>query len=85
MENVGVELLIGRDLISAHVVEDQRHITGKAVSYAQKLLLGWVIIGPVCLKVLHVPDAVTVHKTYVLSDGRPSVFQPCSPLRTSFS
>ncbi|XP_061191767.1 uncharacterized protein LOC133200011 [Saccostrea echinata] len=77
IESAEIELLIGRDLISAHVVEDQRHVTGNPVPYAQKLPLGWVIIGPVCLDAVHMPDKVTVHKTYVLSNGRPSVFQPC--------
>jgi hypothetical protein len=40
-------LLIGRDLIDAHHVENQ--ITGpQGAPFAQKLSLGWVIVGQVC-------------------------------------
>ncbi|XP_062612368.1 uncharacterized protein LOC134274127 [Saccostrea cucullata] len=65
IETAEIELLIGRDLTSAHVVEDQRHVTGWSVPFAQKLPLGWVIIGPICLDAIHMPHKVTVHKTCV--------------------
>ena len=69
-------LLIGRDLIEAHHVLDQK-IGPRNSPYAQKLSLGWVIIGETCLGKMHRPDAINVKKTYVLEDGRESIFKPC--------
>ncbi|XP_071098015.1 uncharacterized protein [Haliotis cracherodii] len=69
-------LLIGRDLIEAHHVLDQR-IGPNKTPYGQKLSLGWVIVGETCLGKVHQPKQVTVNKTYILSDGRPSIFKPC--------
>ncbi|XP_062585367.1 uncharacterized protein LOC134247040 [Saccostrea cucullata] len=48
-ESVNIELLIGRDLITAHHVLDQR-IGTDVLPFGQKLPLGWVIIGNVCLE-----------------------------------
>lgn len=45
--------------------------------YAQKLDLGWVIIGDVCLGSSHRPPEVTSFKTHVLENGRTSYFPPC--------
>ena len=70
-------LLIGRDLIEAHHVQDQR-IGPRGSPYAQKLSLGWVIIGETCLGKRHRADSVSVKKTYVLRSGRPSIFEPCN-------
>ncbi len=44
-----ISILIGRDLIEAHHVLDQR-IGPNRSPYAQKLSLGWVIIGETCLR-----------------------------------
>ncbi|XP_062610035.1 uncharacterized protein LOC134271839 [Saccostrea cucullata] len=75
-ENVKIELLIGRDVPEVHHVLDQ--ITGpRGAPFAQKLGLGWVIIGDVCLGKVHEPDHVNVMKTSVLSDGRVTQFEPC--------
>ena len=52
-------LLIGRDLIEAHHVLDQK-IGPRNSPYAQKLSLGWVIIGETCLGKMHRPDAINV-------------------------
>ncbi|XP_033727618.1 uncharacterized protein LOC117316950 [Pecten maximus] len=72
-----ITLLIGRDLVEAHHVHDQR-IGPKGAPYAQKLSLGWVIIGETCLGRVHRPDSnVSVYKTRILSDGRPSSLPPC--------
>ncbi|KAK3088641.1 hypothetical protein FSP39_021780 [Pinctada imbricata] len=71
-----IEILIGRDLISAHFVLDQRRGTGNA-PYAQRLPLGWVVIGSVCLDTVHIPETVTACKTFVLGNGRTSHFEPC--------
>ena len=70
-------LLIGRDLIEAHHVHDQR-IGPRNSPYAQKLSLGWVVIGETCLGKVHRPDTVNVKKTYILGNGRESIFKPCS-------
>ena len=54
-KNAQISILIGRDLPEAHHVLDQK--TGPAdTPYAQKTLLGWVIIGEVCPGKAHLPD-----------------------------
>ncbi|XP_062610110.1 uncharacterized protein LOC134271902 [Saccostrea cucullata] len=75
-EDVEIELLIGRDLIMAHHVLDQR-ISVDHSPYAQRLPLGWVILGPVCLGNAHLTDSVNVKKTFILPNGRPSLLEPC--------
>ncbi|XP_060082138.1 uncharacterized protein LOC132561425 [Ylistrum balloti] len=61
-------LLVGRDLISAHHVLEQR--TGhEREPYAQKLKFGWVVVGESCLGLVHKPTVITVSKTVVLPDG----------------
>ncbi|XP_061176088.1 uncharacterized protein LOC133185041 [Saccostrea echinata] len=75
-ENVNIGLLIGRDVPEVHHVFDQ--ITGpKGAPFAQKLGLGWVIIGDVCLGKVHKPDHVNVMKTSILNNGRVTQFEPC--------
>ena len=62
-------LLLGRDIIRAHKV--RKWINGPNNStFAQKLDLGWVLVGDVCLGNVHKP---TVHsfKTHILENGRP--------------
>ena len=73
--NADIELLIGRDLIEAHYVRDQR--TGETSPYAQKLNLGWVIIGESCLSKTHAGVTVVVNKTHLLQNGRSSIMKPC--------
>lgn len=69
-------LLIGRNLLRVHKVREQ--INGRDNDpFAQKLDLGWVIIGDVCLGNAHKPSKVNVLKTYVLDNGRPSYLTPC--------
>ncbi|XP_071100525.1 uncharacterized protein [Haliotis cracherodii] len=75
-ESADILLLIGRDLIQAHHVYDHRIGQGKT-PYAQKLPLGWVIIGESCIGKVHEPDIVNVKKTYLLKNGRTSLFKPC--------
>lgn len=75
-ENIPILLLIGRDTPEAHHVEEQR--TGARNSpFGQKLTLGWVIVGESCLNKVHRPNSVVVNKTYLLPNGRSSIFQPC--------
>lgn len=70
-------LLIGRNLLSVHKVRKQ--ICGKHNDpFAQRLDLGWVIIGDVCLGNAHKPSEVNVLKTHILDNGRPSYLTPCS-------
>ena len=75
-DNAEIQLLIGRDLIEAHHVFDQR--TGpEHTPFAQRLSLGWVIIGETCLNGVHQPNSIVVNKTSVLPDGRPTLFTSC--------
>ena len=75
-EDVSIELLIGRDLISAHHVLDQR-IGQNGLPYGQKLPLGWVILGETCLGKVHCPDVVHVKVAHILENGRATLFKPC--------
>lgn len=68
-------LLIGRDLPAAHHVLDQRVGSGNE-PFAQKLRLGWIIVGETCLEKVH-RTRISVNKTFVLDNGRPTVFRPC--------
>ena len=69
-------LLIGRDLIDAHIVHEQR--TGPPnTPFAQRLSLGWVVVGSVCLGRYHSPSSVNVCKTTVLTEHRESVMELC--------
>lgn len=71
-----IELLIGRDLLQAHHVIEQR--VGKVcLPFAQKLTLGWVILGKVCLGNRHVLEAVNTNNTFILQSGCPTFFEPC--------
>ena len=77
-QNAQIELLIGRDLINAHHVLDDRTVEEDSVlPFGQKLPLGWVIIGDVCLGSAHEPEVVSVSKTSVLNNGRPTYLLPC--------
>lgn len=68
-------LLIGRDVPEAHHVLEQ--ITGPHNSpFAQRLNLGWVVIGETCMGKVHKPDAA-VNKINIHADGRLSIFPPC--------
>ncbi|KAK3086079.1 hypothetical protein FSP39_013163 [Pinctada imbricata] len=75
-EHVPVLLLLGRDVLEAHYVLDQR--IGDRSPYAQKLKLGWVLIGEACLNRVHTPDSIRVNKVSLTKDGRASVFPPCT-------
>lgn len=69
-------ILLGRDVLQVHKVRDQRN-GPKNAPYAQRLDLGWVIVGEVCLGTAHKPTAVNTYHTNILSNGRPSHFSPC--------
>ncbi|XP_061170566.1 uncharacterized protein LOC133179906 [Saccostrea echinata] len=76
-EKANILLLIGRDLPEVHHVLEQK--TGpRTAPFAQRLPLGWVVIGNVCLGDTCTPSTVaSVNKTTILSSGRPSAFEPC--------
>ncbi|KAJ8353347.1 hypothetical protein SKAU_G00209140 [Synaphobranchus kaupii] len=68
-------ILLGRDLIRVHKVREQ--VNGPHDSpFAQRLDLGWVIIGEVCIDNAHKPT-LNVFRTHVLQNGRPSLLTPC--------
>ncbi|CAG2215035.1 unnamed protein product [Mytilus edulis] len=70
-------LLIGRDLMQAHHVLDQK--IGKPYQpYAQRLKLGWIIVGESCLDGAHIPKDASVLKTFIDVNGKSSVLEPCS-------
>ncbi|XP_026184465.1 uncharacterized protein LOC113143190 [Mastacembelus armatus] len=69
-------LLLGRDILRVHKVREQINGPNNA-PYAQRLDLGWVIVGDVCLGKAHRPAVVNVYKTHTLDNGRPSYFEPC--------
>lgn len=74
--NVNTQLLIGRDLVEAHQVLDK--IIGlPCAPFAQRLHLGWVIIGDVCLGGRHKPTEVGAFNTHIDKDGRGTIFKPC--------
>ncbi|CAB3978844.1 Hypothetical predicted protein [Paramuricea clavata] len=69
-------LLVGRNVPQLHKVYESRN--GKGASpWAQRLDLGWVILGKVCLDGAHQPDDVSSYKTHILPNGRPSILEPC--------
>ncbi|XP_068238309.1 uncharacterized protein [Palaemon carinicauda] len=75
-DNCQILLLIGRDLIEAHHVIDQRFGSQRA-PYAQQLKLGWVIIGETCINKQHIPIELNIKLTNILPNGQPSMFEPC--------
>jgi hypothetical protein len=78
---------IGRDLIDAHHVENQ--ITGpQGAPFAQKLSLGWVIVGEVCIGKCYKADTnVNSLKTNGLGalNGSGATHDPVSSLVNSES
>ena len=73
-------ILIGRDVIEAHHILEQR-IGPRDAPFAQKLSLGWVVIGDVCLRGIHRSRDQSIKisplRTQVLSSGRPTCLEPC--------
>lgn len=60
-QNVEILLLIGRDVIDAHHVIEQ--VTDSpGAPFAQRLDLGWVVVGKLCLDSVHSQRVVDVNK-----------------------
>lgn len=74
--DAAIVLLIRRDSVAAHHVLDQK-LGDDHQPFAQKLKLGWVIVGECCLDGAHLPRSVNAMKTFVHNNGRPAVFEPC--------
>ena len=70
-------LLVGRDVPPVHKVRESRNGKGNS-PWAQRLDLGWVILGNACLGGAHKPKDLTSCKTNLLQNGRPSILEPCS-------
>ncbi|XP_062393459.1 uncharacterized protein LOC134080863 [Sardina pilchardus] len=68
--------LLGRDILQVHKVREQ-HNGPRNAPYAQRLDLGWVVVGEVCLGGAHKPTTVSAYHTNILGNGRPSIFRPC--------
>ncbi|XP_068505307.1 uncharacterized protein [Syngnathus scovelli] len=75
-QSAPIMLLLGRDIITAHKVRNQ--VNGpRDAPFAQKLDLGWVIVGNVCLGGVHKPDTINALYTRTTEQKRPSIFEPC--------
>lgn len=70
-------LLLGRDILSVHKVREQYNGPGNT-PYAQRLDLGWVNVGEVCMGGVHKSETANVCRTNILQNGRTSFFSPCS-------
>ena len=68
-------LLLGRDIVRVHKVRQQINGPHDA-PFAQRLDLGWVLVGDVCLGNAHKPH-VSTFKTNLLENGRPTLLTPC--------
>ncbi|XP_041444835.1 uncharacterized protein LOC121402280 [Xenopus laevis] len=71
-----IMLLFGRDMLQVHKAIDQINSPHNA-PYAQKLDLGWVIIGDTCLGSVPKPVCVNSILTNTLENGHPSIFPTC--------
>ncbi|KAI3369215.1 hypothetical protein L3Q82_007449 [Scortum barcoo] len=71
-------ILLGRDIIRVHKVRQQINGPHNA-PFAQRLDLGWVIVGEVCIDRAHKPT-IAAYKTNVLQTRRPSFLMPCQKL-----
>ncbi|KAM4012761.1 uncharacterized protein ACNLHF_004514 isoform 1-T3 [Anomaloglossus baeobatrachus] len=70
--NAEILLLLGRDNLRVHKVRQQCNGPDYA-PYAQRLDLGWVVIGNVCVD----RSEIDSFKTYVHGDGRTTCLKPC--------
>ncbi len=73
---VEIPLLIGRDLVEAHHVHEQ-FIGPRHAPFAQKLSLGWMMIGETCLGGAHRPDASNIVVNNTRVNHRLSILVPC--------
>lgn len=76
-QDVPILLLLGRDILRVHKVREQINGPHDA-PYAQRLDLGWVIVGEVCLGTVHRPPEVNMYKANILHNGRTSFLSQCT-------
>ena len=74
-DDVDILLLVGRDAPPLQKIHESRNGARNA-PWAQRLDLGWVIIGNACLDGAHKPD-ISCYNTHILQNGRPSFLSPC--------
>lgn len=70
-----IMILLRRDMIRVHKVREQMNGPHNK-PFAQRLDLCWVIVGEVCIDNAH-KTTLSVFKTHVLQNGRPSLLAPC--------
>ena len=71
-----IMLLLGLDIIRVHKARKQ--VNGPHnLPYAQKLDLGWIIIGNVCLGHVHRPLTISTFHTNTIELQRPTLFDFC--------
>ncbi|PFX28554.1 hypothetical protein AWC38_SpisGene6700 [Stylophora pistillata] len=70
-------LLIRRDTPPLHKIHESRN-GPKNAPWAQRLDLGWVVIGNTCLDGAHKPNKVSAYWTQILHNGQPSCLLPCT-------
>ena len=73
---VDIMLLLGRDVPQVHKIRESRNGPNNA-PWAQRLDLGWVILGEVCKGKVHQRSQVNAFRTQILENGRPSLHTPC--------
>ncbi|KAE8608068.1 hypothetical protein XENTR_v10011388 [Xenopus tropicalis] len=76
-ESAEILILLGRDIPRVHKVQDQTSGPSDA-PYAQKLELGWVLIGEVCLDRVRKPYKVNTCKTDLMEDRGKLFGKSCS-------
>ena len=69
--------LVGRDAPPLHKIHDSRNGPRNA-PWAQRLDLGWVVLGNVCMDDAYKATEVSSYRTQVLDNGRPSFLLSCS-------
>ena len=75
-DEIAIEMILGRDIIDVHVVLEQIVGHEQGMPLAQKLPLGWVIVGGWCCGDIHY-QSVEVNKINILPSGRPTTFEIC--------
>ena len=70
-------LLVGRDAPPLHKIHESLNGPRNA-PWAQRLNLGWVVVGNICMDGAHKPTEISSYRAQVLDNDRPSVLLPCS-------
>ena len=68
-------LLLGRDVVRVHKAREQINGPHDA-PFAQRLDLGWVLVGDVCLSKVHKPE-IRTFKTHMFENRKPSFLTIC--------